>query len=256
MKTETADQFLNDFVNRMIDSAGKNLESVVLFGSAARAGSQEHAADLNLFVTLKSSAPGDLKAIAPVIAWWTNEMHQPSPQIFTAGELAKSADVFAIEFCDMQASHKILFGPDVIAELEIPMNLHRVQVEHELRTTILKLRQLYLHNSGDGKMLGGALAKSLSSVKTLLRHALITLEEPVPGTDAELFARASQVFSVSGDAFAGVARLKTSASSQTDLESTFGEYVAAIETVTRALDGFLPKREWKRLIRKSETRNA
>lgn len=256
MEKESADQLLNDFVNRMIHSAGKNLESVVLFGSAARAGSQEHVADLDVFVTLKSSAPADLKAVAPVVAWWTNEMHQPSPQFFAAGELANSADVFAIEFTDMQASHKILFGPDVVADLKIPMNLHRVQVEHELRTTILKLRHLYLQSSGDTKLFSAALAKSLSSVKTLLRHALITMNEPVPATNAELFGRVAKLFSVSADAFAKVLRLKTAATPPADLDSIFGDYLAALETVTHALDEFLPKREWQRSARKSEMRNV
>jgi hypothetical protein len=213
MKTESADQLLNDFVNRMIHSAGKNLESIILFGSAAREASLNNAADLNLFVTLKSSSPANLKAIAPVVAWWTNEINQPAPQIFAAGELRNSADVFAIEFTDMQASHKILFGPDVVADLNIPMNLHRVQVEHELRTTILKLRHLCLQSSGDTKLF-------------------------------------------SADAFAKVLRLKTAATPPADLDSIFGDYLAALETVTHALDEFLPKREWQRSARKSEMRNV
>ena len=256
MQTESADQLLNDFVNRMIHSAGKNLESIILFGSAAREASLNDAVDLNLFVTLKSSSPGNLKAIAPVVAWWTNEINQPAPQIFAAGELRNSADVFAIEFTDMQASHKILFGPDVVADLNIPMNLHRVQVEHELRTTILKLRHLYLQSHGDTKLFSAALAKSLSSVKTLLRHALITMNEPVPATNAELFGRVAKLFSVSADAFAKVLRLRTAATPPADLDSVFGDYLAALETVTHTLDEFLPKREWQRSARKSEMRNV
>ncbi|MBS1840150.1 MAG: hypothetical protein JST77_04815, partial [Acidobacteria bacterium] len=197
-----------------------------------------------------SSAPGDLKAIAPVVAWWTSDEKQPAPQVFTAGELAKSADVFAIEFSDMQSSHKILFGPDVVSGLKIPMNLHRVQVEHELRTTILKLRQLYLHNSRNAKSLAASLAKSMSSVKTLLRHSLITMEESVPATDAELFNHAAKLFSVSPGAFGKVLNLKNAATPPVDLDSIFGDYLSALETVTHALDEFLPKREWQRSAHK------
>lgn len=256
MKIESADEILSDFVNRLIHATGKNLESVVLFGSAADAASAKNAADLNTLVTLKSASPKELKAVAPVIHWWTNDIHQPAPQIFASGELAAAADVFAIEFCDMQASHKILFGPDVVADLKIPMNLHRVQVEHELRTTILKLRQIYLGNSSNAGLLGASLAKSLSSARTLVRHALITLDKAPPPAEGELFENASKIFGVNASAFMNVVRLKSSSAEGADLDSIFGEYLAALEAVTHKLDKMLPKSEWKRFTRASETRNV
>jgi hypothetical protein len=256
MNIESADKLLSDFVNRMIHASGKNLESVILFGSAAHSASAQSAADLNTFVTLKSTSPHELKAIAPVLVWWTQEIHQPGPQIFASGELAAAADVFAIEFCDMQSSHKVLFGPDVIADLKIPMNLHRVQVEHELRTTILKLRQLYLRSSGDAKLLSDVLAKSLSSAKTLLRHALITLDKAAPGTETALYEAAAKAFDLNTVAFANVARLKNTPAAAADLDSIFGEYLTALEAVTHKLDKILPKSEWKRFTRNPEMRNV
>ena len=64
----------------------------------------------------------------------------------TLEELRESADVFAIELIDIQRSHRTLFGQDVVAAINVPMNLHRVEVEHELRTTLLRLRHhLLLH---------------------------------------------------------------------------------------------------------------
>jgi len=35
-------------------------------------------------------------------------------------------------------SHRVLFGRDPVADLEIPMNLHRVEVEHELRAATIE----------------------------------------------------------------------------------------------------------------------
>jgi hypothetical protein len=136
------------------------------------------------------------------------------------------------------------------------MNLHRVQVEHELRTTILKLRQVYLGNSNNAGLLSASFAKSLSSVKTLVRHALITLDKAPPATEEELFENAAKIFGVNASAFMNVARLKNSPAEAADLDSTFGEYLAALEAVTQKLDKMLPKSEWKRFTRASETRNV
>ena len=37
-------------------------------------------------------------------------------------------DVFTIELLDMQRHHRVLLGADVVKDLRIPMDLHRVQV--------------------------------------------------------------------------------------------------------------------------------
>lgn len=194
VRMDSAEEILNDLVNRLIHSAGKNLDSVILFGSGARTAPADAVSDLNVLCILKSAAVSDLADIAPVVAWWTGEKRQPAPLFFTNDELKNSADVFAIEFLDMHRHHRILFGGDPIASLHVPMNLHRVQVEHDLRTTILRLRRLFLTNSADSKALASALGGSFSSVRTILRHALITIGEPAPNSDEEVFARVGVTF--------------------------------------------------------------
>jgi len=53
-------------------------------------------------------------------------------------ELRDAANVFAIEILDIEARRRILYGADIVADIEVPMNLHRVQIEHDLRTMLLK----------------------------------------------------------------------------------------------------------------------
>ena len=64
--------------------------------------------------------------------------------LFTIEELRCSADVFAIELYDIKQRHKVLFGADHFTNLEVPMDLHRVAVERELRTNLIRLRQKYM----------------------------------------------------------------------------------------------------------------
>ena len=62
--------------------------------------------------------------------------------------------------------HKTLFGQDIVSAIQVPMNLHRVEVEHELRTALLRLRQHLLLSPENEDELRRVLAKSIASVTT------------------------------------------------------------------------------------------
>jgi hypothetical protein len=87
-------------------------------------------------------------------------------------EVYNSADSFPIEFHDMKEHRRVLYGLDVIADLKIDLRNYRAQVEHELRSKLLRLRQ-----QGASKLShpDGLLALCVDSVNTfcvLGRHAL------------------------------------------------------------------------------------
>src|SRR5207249_8470119 len=93
----------------------------------------------------------------------------------------------------MKHGRRVLFGADVVSEIEMPMNLHRVQIEHDLRTILLKLRQHYLRAPGNSKELAPILRKSFSGVLTLLRHVVIAFGEEPPVTAHDIVARAAEL---------------------------------------------------------------
>ena len=238
---------LKNLVERLHEAARDNLESVILYGSAARGDFHEAHSDLNVLCVLRSLRAAELARVAPVVKWWTGAQRQPAPLFFGAEELRKSADVFAIELLDMQQRHRVLYGSDTIAGISVPMNLHRVQVEHELQTLLLKLRQHLLHHSEDQKELAGVLAKSISSAVTLLRHTLIALKEQPPSGAHEVFARVASVTTADASAFENVWRLREAKSLDRDaVLPVYDAYLTALEKVIAALDHHLPKRQWQR----------
>jgi hypothetical protein len=123
---------INEFVSRMQQSAGANLQSVILYGSAANGEFHRDFSNVNLLCVLRESSFATLAAIAPTVKWWTGQKHH-TPLILTQEELQRSTDVFSIELLDMQQRHRVLFGEDFLSGLQIPMHLHRAQVEYELR---------------------------------------------------------------------------------------------------------------------------
>lgn len=238
---------LKNLVERLHAAAKESLESIILYGSAARGDFHEAHSDLNVLCVLRSLRAADLARVSPVVKWWTSAQRQPAPLFFSADELQRSADVFAIEFLDMQQSHRVLYGSDPVAAIKVPMNLHRVQVEHELRTTLLKLRQYLLRESENPHELAAVLAKSFSSALTLLRHTLIAFQEQPPAAAGDVFARVAALTGASAPAFAAVQKLREGGAPDKDtVLPTYDGYLAALEKVISALDHHLPKHQWQR----------
>ena len=238
---------LKNLVERLHEVARDNLQSVILYGSAARGDFHEAHSDLNVLCVLRSLRAPDLARVSPVVKWWTTVQHQPAPLFFAAEELLQSADVFAIELLDMQQSHRVLYGSDAVAGVTVPMNLHRVQVEHELRTLLLKLRQHLLHEPENQKELAAVLAKSISSTVTLLRHALIALKEQPSSEPRDVFARVAIFTGTNTSAFENVWRLREAKGLDKDaVLSMYDAYLAAVEKVIAALGHHLPKHQWQR----------
>ena len=237
---------LTDLVSRMKEFAGENLESMILYGSAARGDYKEGHSDLNVLCLLRSVAARELARVTPVVHWWCKDQNEPAPLFFTAEELRQSADVFSIELLDMQENRRVLYGPDLIDNIEVPMNLHRVQVEHDMRTLLLKLRQHFLLTGQKESELRAAEAKSSSSVLALLRHALIAFEEEPPATAQEVFARIAVLTGADAEAFTAAFKLRDRHAHADDIARTYEKYLNALTVVISALNKIVPKHEWHR----------
>jgi predicted nucleotidyltransferase len=239
------DTKLADFVKRLLGAVAE-VECAVLYGSAARGDFHEGHSDLNVLCTLPVVGVKQLTALAPVVKWWTASEKQPTPLFFTADELRSAADVFAVELLDIQKEHRVLHGDDIFANLVVPMNLHRVQVEHELRTLVLKLRQQYVQMPSDEKTLKAVLAKSHSSALTLLRHTLLALGQ-TPATSArDIFAQVAAATGADDGALAAGLELREKGVLARDLSSSYDDFLTALGKVIHAMDRHAPKKEWKR----------
>jgi predicted nucleotidyltransferase len=237
---------LKNLVERLHGAAGENLESILLYGSAARGDFHEVHSDLNVLCTLRSLRIEDLARAAGTVKWWTSVQKQPAPLFFTAEELRRAADVFAIEVLDMQQSHRVLYGLDVVSGINVPMNLHRIQVEHELRTLLLKLRQHFLLHADSRQELYAVLAKSASSARTLLRHTLTAFGEQPPARTGDLLARLAARSGANTAGLDAVLSLRESKTPHDDVATLYGKYLTVLEKVIAGLDQHLPKHQWQR----------
>jgi hypothetical protein len=172
---------LTEFVERAKAAAGANLSAVVLYGSAVTGEFVEKHSDLNILCIVREAGTRELEQLHPVADWWMHHGHS-TPIIFTMEELRQAADVFAIELFDMKLRHRMLLGEDFLHGFEVSVPLHRLQVERELRTGWLRLRQSVLLAPNKPKARMGIMLASVSTFCALFRHAVIALGQPAPAT--------------------------------------------------------------------------
>jgi predicted nucleotidyltransferase len=237
MEHTVMEKDLNQLVEKLKSAAGTNLKTVVLYGSAVAGDFHPKHSNLNILCLVERAGATELESLNPVAVWWVRKGH-PAPLIFTLDELRRSADVFAIELLDIKQHHRILHGDDSLISLEVPMVLHGLQVERELRVDSIRLREAILTAPRSRRALMNLMLASVSSFVTLFRHALIVLGEQPPHGKRAIVARASAVFGASAVAFDTVLDVREGKQkqSQVDVAATLRGYLELVVRVADAVD--------------------
>ncbi len=228
---------LAQLVERLKQAAGANLMSVVLYGSAASAEFQPRHSDLNVLCVLERLDAAELDRLNPLATWWAHRGH-PAPLLFTLEELRRSADIFAIELLDIKANRRLLSGQDVFLDLDIPLDLHRHQVERELRTNLLRLREGYLVAQRTRSALLRTMTASVSTFVTLFRHALIALGEQPAETKRQIVAQLADLLGFDASGFNTVLDVREGRRRESDVDAAalFTSYLEALTRVTEEID--------------------
>lgn len=233
---------LQELVTRLQQACDNQLASVVVYGSAAREDFHETFSDVNSLILLRQLPPESFTPLSEVLRWWSRDEKLRPPLVMTVEELRESADVFAIELLDIKRSHRTLFGEDLVATVDVPMNLHRVEVEHELRTTLLRLRHHFLLASDNSEELRAVLAKSVTSVVTLFRHALIAVGKESPDDKSQALQQAAEIFGFEATPLSAVLELRKHDRQPDDVRRLYHAYMTAIEKTAHELERRVPKR--------------
>lgn len=228
---------LIELVQRLSDSHGVNLKSIVLYGSAAGVGKIDKDRPKKVLVVLDRIAPPDLKAAHSVAEWWRTEGN-PVPVYFTSEEVADSSDVFPIEFIDMSQTRRVLYGKDPFDGLDISTQNLRHQLEYELRGKLLRLRRLYIPASRNANELARLMAGSLDNFAVLFRHVIAMRGKEAPFNKRESVIKLSDELGLDKKVFERI--FEYAGDEQVWLEwetnEVFGKYLEQIERVVEAVD--------------------
>jgi predicted nucleotidyltransferase len=233
----TKEQLLDELVTNLTAGLGDDLISIVLYGSAVTGDFQEKVSDLNVLCVLKNVGPAQLEKAYPAVDRWMKKK-QPAPVLLSLEEVENAHDAFAIEFLDIRAAYRVLHGDDVVAQISVDPPHHRHQVEHELRSMLLRLRERFLALQKDHREVTRLMVDSVPTFSTLFRHSLILSGEEPPVKKREIFRQAAQRFSTSATPFEtlldvreGKRRLK-----DPEIRPLFEDYLAQITRTAEDVD--------------------
>lgn len=227
------------FLDDVKATHGSNLASVILYGSAAAGDFIPSKSNYNLLIALNKITPKDLRNAHSCMREWA-KMGHPVPVYFTVDELQNSADVFPIEFHNMERARKVLYGADVLANVAISDEFLRHQTEYELRSKLIKLRREYIPVSTSTDGLVSLMTESLSSFASLFRAVLLLLALEPPVKKHEIVALTCEQFKIDGKPFEKIFNIRENNFAQNldevSANALFADYMQQIENIIRAVD--------------------
>jgi hypothetical protein len=232
IKPKTLARFVNDLETAHAD----NLASVTLYGSGAR--EDAAATRYDVLIVLQHLQFDDLRRAVEPIRNWTSS-GQPMPVYFSRDELQRAADVFPVEFLQMEQARRILFGSDPFEFVEISHANLRHQTEYELRTKCLQLRRLYFASAASPEQLGKLMTESLASFAALFRAVLILHGAAPPVSKRDAIQTTSRVLGLDISPFNQIFELvekKKTQLTKSDAENLFANYLGEIQRVIDAVD--------------------
>ena len=228
---------LNKLVDELRASYGDELVACFLYGSAASGDFHERFSDVNILCVLTRLSVEMLKKADKTVTWFVRKGNPP-PMFLTQEELQEGHDVFPVEFLDMQVNHRLLFGRDILAEIQISRKNHRLELEHELRTKFLGLRQTFLTVHQDPKALEDLMFRSLSSFITVMRHTLMLTGQSAPLQKPEIIKAFCSRSGMDEDLFLDLLKIRKRGGGipASQVESTFQRYFEEIAKLIKLVD--------------------
>lgn len=225
--------------DRLRAACGARLRSVILYGSAVAGDFTRKRSDYNVLVVLDRIGIDELKALAKATHPWV-KAGNPPPVLFTADRLERSAHVFPIEIADIKSSHQVLFGEDAVASLEVDDGNLRWQLESELESKLIALRERYLLTRGRRHNVVELLIQSLTAFLVLFRAALRLYQRDVPTHKIDTLTALAQHISFDVGPFQTVERLKEGQKVPGIVaDELFTRYLRTTEVVVDAVVDFL-----------------
>lgn len=230
------EQDLSELTQRLTATFGDRLVAAILYGSAAMGDWNGQSSDLNVLCVLTRLSPQELAQSEPIFRWWRDKGNPP-PLLLTDEEVRTSSDCFPMEFHDMQEHRRVLHGADVIQNLLVDRYYYRAQVEHELRSKQIRLRQKAAEVLRDPQSLSNLLTDSISTFCVLGRHALILGGHEPRWKKREILEALEIVLGRRLEGASAILSVRATGKPAKDPAPLLGSYLEETDALVRFVDG-------------------
>jgi predicted nucleotidyltransferase len=190
---------LNEFTRAVSIAFGPDLQSIVLFGSAAE-GATPAGSDVNVIVLLNNFK--GYRADQAREALRRAQTAIPLRAMFLlVGEVDAAASAFANKFADVARNHVVLYGSDPFSDLQLPHASKVIRLKQVLMNSVVQLREAYVERSHDEAELAIVIADASGTLRSAAATLLI-----LEGINPSELPRTSSIKASSKSALQRVAR--------------------------------------------------
>jgi predicted nucleotidyltransferase len=182
---------LDELVEASREAFGSDLESVVLFGSAAE-GALRPTSDVNVIIVLAAFDPAKAAALRPAFRT-AHAAANLSAMFLLRSEVPAAAEAFGQKFADIERRHRVIFGDDPFASLVVPRAALIGRLNQVLLNLTLRLRAAYVERGLREEQLAHVIADVAGPIRTCAAN-LIALEGGTPPSPKEALERLTRDF--------------------------------------------------------------
>ena len=237
---ESPEQIFDKFAQDYQTVYGKELLSIILYGSGAKGEYVPKKSDINFLIALSENGIEQLDKSLHLVAKW-RERSVSVPLFLTKNYIASALDSFPIEFLDMKQAYQLVYGEDILKDLDIKKDHVRLQIERELRGKLTFLRRSFLSTAHNRDTLYGMLARSVSTMTAIFEALLFLKGEPLPQSTAEIFQQTAKMFELDDSVFIQLMNIKSGQwrGSRIQLQAIAIQYIGQIKKLVEIVDKIL-----------------
>jgi len=231
------EDIFEEFVQDCREAFGADLVGVILYGSGARGEYVPRKSDINFMIVLTQSGINTLGRALPLVSRW-HKRRVSTPLFLTEQYIASSLDTFPIEFLNIQAAYRVVYGQDLLKGLVMDRTFLRLQCERELKGKLLQLRENFLETEGKKHLIADLVTQSLPTFFSIFQAVLaLRGKPPVSGKDV-LVSNMSQETGLDRQTFLDLAAVRAGTKKLTSREAVplMQNYIEEIRKLSMLVD--------------------
>lgn len=220
-----------------LQAFGKDLVSLMLYGSAAGGAYVKGKSDINVLAVLTPEGMGRLEDGFALVKNW-RKRNVAVPLVMTKQFITSSLDSYPIEFLNMKNNSVLIHGENVLESLVFKPEDLRLQIERELKSKILLLREGYLESAGAARPVRQLISKSLTAIVSIFNAMLYLKQARAPRDKNETIREMNMVFTIDTAVFNLCFDIKQDVDklSGKDVIEVFKKYLREVEKACHIID--------------------
>ena len=228
---------IKPYMEKFLFVHGESIISVFIYGSATCGDYVKGASDVNSAIVFKNIGYSELKKSLQIVDKGIRHRIN-TPLFLTREHIMTSLDTFPIEFIEMKESHVVIYGEDVLADINIdPVNI-RFVCEEQIKGKLIRMRQAYLEIGLREKGIEALIKESFTSLFPVL-IGLLRVKGIAPlKTKKENIKALGDAFGIDTDILFAILADKQNDGkiNGQDLESAFFQYIEQLEKLGNIAD--------------------